>query len=153
MELEIVKNRLQYLVNIWRMYLLQSYLKDVFITELYEGCIYCSYLKDVFIAVIWRMYLLQSYFMVKKRHWDPAKIWTWVFRMPVRGSYQLSHWSSGIGAEDRRYISIDTAQLSDWISCGVGTSFTFCSCSAVTARAAWCHSESKIYFSLSSCWH
>ena len=42
--------------------------------------------------------------IVKKRHWDPARIWTWVFWMPVRCSYQLSHWSSGIGAEDGWYI-------------------------------------------------
>ena len=35
--------------------------------------------------------------------------------MPVRCSYQLSHWSSGIGTEDRWYISIDTAKFSGWI--------------------------------------
>ena len=34
--------------------------------------------------------------------------------MSVRCSYQLSHWSSGIGAEDRWYI--DTAHFSGWIS-------------------------------------
>ena len=34
------------------------------------------------------------------------------FIMLVRCSYQLSHWSSGIGAEDGWYISIDTVWLS-----------------------------------------
>ena len=38
--------------------------------------------------------------------------------MLVRRSYQLSHWSSGIGAEDRCYISIDIAQFAGWISVG-----------------------------------
>ena len=38
--------------------------------------------------------------------WDPARIWTWVFWMPVRWSYQLTHWSSGIEAEDRWYVYI-----------------------------------------------
>ena len=36
--------------------------------------------------------------------------------MPVRCSYQLSHWSSGIAVEDGWYISIDTAQFAGWIS-------------------------------------
>ena len=74
------------------MYLLQSYLKDVFITELYEGCIYCSYLKDVFIAVIWRMYLLQSYLMVKKDieiqpRFEPGSSECW--------SDALTNWATG----------------------------------------------------------
>ena len=30
-------------------------------------------------------------------------------------SYQLSHWSSGIGAEDRWHLSIDTVRFSGWI--------------------------------------
>ena len=40
--------------------------------------------------------------------------------MPVRCSYKLSHWSSGIGAEDRWYISTDIVQFSDWIFFVVG---------------------------------
>ena len=52
----------------------------------------------------------------EKRHWDPARIWTWVFWILVRCSCQLSHWSSGIGAEDRWYLSIDTFRISGWIS-------------------------------------
>ena len=55
------------------------------------------------------MYVLQS----GEKDWDPARIWTWVL---VKSSYQLSHWISGIWAEDRWYISIDTAQFSGWIS-------------------------------------
>ena len=68
---------------------------------------------------------LQAFTMAKKRHWDPARIWTWVFWMPVRCSYQLSHWSSGIGAEDRWYISIDTEPLAFFTSCcGMQTAWT-----------------------------
>ena len=44
----------------------------------------------------------------EKRHWDPARIRTWVFWILVRCSYQLSHWSSGIGAEDRWCLSIES---------------------------------------------
>ena len=50
--------------------------------------------------------------LVEGRHWDPARIWTWVFWTLVRGSYQLNHWSSGIGAKDRWYLTIDTVWLS-----------------------------------------
>ena len=42
--------------------------------------------------------------------WDPASIQTCLFWIPVRCSYQLSHWSSGIAAEGIRYISIDTCR-------------------------------------------
>ena len=38
----------------------------------------------------------------------------------VRCSYQLSHWSSGIGAKDRWYLSIGTFQISGWITQSVG---------------------------------
>ena len=43
---------------------------------------------------------------------------TWVFwiLVMIRCSYQLSQCSSGIGAEDRWYIFIDTVQFSGWIS-------------------------------------
>ena len=40
----------------------------------------------------------------EKRHCDPATIQTWVFWALVRCSYQLSHWSSGIGVEDRSHF-------------------------------------------------
>ena len=50
----------------------------------------------------------QNFNMAKRRHWDPARIRTWVFWMLVRCSYQLSHWSSGIGAEDRWCLSMVT---------------------------------------------
>ena len=58
------------------------------------------------------MYVLQS----GEKDWDPARIWIWVFWMPVKCFYQLSHWISGIWAEDGWYISIDPVQFSGWIS-------------------------------------
>ena len=42
----------------------------------------------------------------EKRPWDPARIWTWVFWMPVRCTYQLSHWSFGIGGYIHWHSSI-----------------------------------------------
>ena len=57
----------------------------------------------------------------KKRHWDPARIQTWVLWIPVRCSYQLSHWNSSIGAaRGRWHLSIDTVQFSGWISLRLG---------------------------------
>ena len=38
----------------------------------------------------------------KKEHWDPAKPETWIFWIMVWCSHRLSHWSSGIVADDRR---------------------------------------------------
>ena len=42
-------------------------------------------------------------FFVWKGHWDPARIRIWVLWILVRCSYQLRHWRSGIGAEDKAY--------------------------------------------------
>ena len=42
----------------------------------------------------------------------------WFFWTLVRCSYQLSHWSSSIGAEDRWHLSIDTIWFLGWISSG-----------------------------------
>ena len=58
----------------------------------------------------------------------PLKNWVWstaysIFvqmRTFVRCSYQLSHWSSGIGAQDRWHLSIDTVRFSGWISLRLG---------------------------------
>ena len=63
---------------------------------------YNSLLRDLLLSctnIGLKMYLLQSYLMVKKkkRHWDPARIWTWVFWMLVRCSYQLHISALGIG--------------------------------------------------------
>ena len=61
----------------------------------------------------------------EKRHWDPARIRTWVLWILVRCSYQLSHWSSGIGADDRWYLSIDTTRTLGWISQSVGLTLQY----------------------------
>ena len=34
----------------------------------------------------------------RRENRDQASTWDWIFWMPVKCSYQLSHWSSGIGA-------------------------------------------------------
>ena len=39
-----------------------------------------------------------------------------VFWIPVRRSYQVGHWSSGIWVEDKWHLSISTVQFSGWIS-------------------------------------
>ena len=36
------------------------------------------------------------------------RIWTWVLRMLVKCSYQLSHWSSSIGAEDSQQTQFNS---------------------------------------------
>ena len=63
-----------------------------------------------------RIFNINLYSGCKSRHWDPARIWIWVFGMLVRCSCQLRHWSSGTVADDRWHLSIDTAQFPCWIS-------------------------------------
>ena len=50
----------------------------------------------------------------EKRLWDPAKIWTWVYWLPVLFS---SNWTTGealgIGVEDKCHLFIDTIWLSN----------------------------------------
>ena len=63
---------------------------------------------------LWRMYLLQSYFDGEKDieiqpGFEPGSYEFWSDDL----TNWATAWSSGIGAEDRWYISIDTAQLSD----------------------------------------
>ena len=75
---------------------------------------YCAVIIIIFTPLQWK------WRVGEKRQWDPARIRTWVFWILVRCSYQLSHWSSGIGAEDRWYLSIDAFRISGWISQSVG---------------------------------
>ena len=44
------------------------------------------------------------------------------FQTQVRCSYKLSHWISGIGAEDRWHLSIDTVRIPGWIFLGLANS-------------------------------
>ena len=76
-----------------------------------------TWLKIMNITVI---HQINSIWFGKRRHWDPARIQTWVLWIPVRCSYQLSHWSSGIRAEDRWHLSIDTIWFSGWIPLRLG---------------------------------
>ena len=63
-----------------------------------------------------KMIKCERCFGSEKRHWDPAGIWTWVFWMPVRCSYQLSHWSSACHWSRSRIDSIYRVQFTGWIS-------------------------------------
>ena len=68
------------------------------------------------------MFYLQSYLMAKKKDieiqpgFKPGSSEFYSDALTM----QLSHLSSGIGAQDRWYLSVDTFQISGWISQSVG---------------------------------
>ena len=50
--------------------------------------------KDLEVHIYQKHILFAGLNNGKKRHWDPARIQTGVFWIPVRYSYQLRHWNS-----------------------------------------------------------